>query len=63
MSRLTDQQLREMAQKARAIAVPVGSLSGWWDSILDAEAILAGKRSLLPRDQIEDIFIREFGQP
>jgi hypothetical protein len=47
---MTEQQhtrLTELSAQLRQIAEPNGSMHGFWDLILDIEAILAGKPTLL----------------
>lgn len=50
---MTDQQMRTLILQARAKAAPVGAMHALWDTIFDAEAILAGQPSLLSRDVVE----------
>ncbi|MBY0559840.1 hypothetical protein [Hyphomicrobium sp.] len=56
---MTDEELRTATKCARAKASAVGPMHALWDVILDAEAILAGKQSLLSRKQVEEILQKE----
>ena len=54
---MTDDQLRDKIKKARSIVNSAAcSLHGLWDVIFDAEAILAGKPSILSREEVEAAF-------
>jgi len=53
---MTDDEFRECLRKARKIALRVGSMHAYWDVIFDAEAILAGQPSQLPRRVVEQQF-------
>lgn len=58
-NRLDGASLRDLliaaAFVARQQAEPVGPQHGAWDFIGDAEAVLAGKRSILPTDQLAEM--------
>ena len=56
---MTNEELLQWARRARREAVKVGSMSGLWDVITDAEAIAQGERSICTREQIEDIIRKE----
>ncbi|WP_164712226.1 hypothetical protein [Methylobacterium currus] len=43
----TEKALRAVLPKARSAAARVGAMHGSWDAIFDAEALLAGKPTLL----------------
>lgn len=58
---MTDEQLRDSILRARKIAEPVGTLHSYWDVILDAEAILAGRLSIVGRAGVEKMFLEMFG--
>lgn len=55
MAEMTDDQMRVAIKAAREVAQSVGPMHALWDTIFDAEAILAGRPSLLKRDDIERI--------
>lgn len=42
-----EKALREVLPKARSAAAKVGTMHPSWDAIFDAEALLAGKETLL----------------
>ena len=48
----TDAEIRAAVAKLRAVAETVGPLHGYWDIIFDAEELLAGRATMLPRDQV-----------
>lgn len=54
---MTDDELRSYIKRARRVAARYGTLHPLWDTILDAEAILAGKQSLSPRHVVELDFL------
>lgn len=41
-----ENMLRHMTSLARSHAAKTGNMHSWWDSIMDAEAILKGKETL-----------------
>jgi hypothetical protein len=43
----TETALRAVLPKARSIAARGGTMHGAWDAIFDAEALLAGQKTLL----------------
>ncbi len=45
-------KLRQKIKEWRAIAEPVGPRHALWDVILDSEALLVGRVTLLPQDEI-----------
>ncbi|MEM8541957.1 MAG: hypothetical protein AAGF25_13470 [Pseudomonadota bacterium] len=45
-------KLRQKIKQWRAIAEPVGPQHALWDQILDAEALLVGRATFLPADEI-----------
>lgn len=53
---MTDAELKRCADNARVVASPVGPMHAWWDAIFDAEAILAGKPSIVSRAELEEFF-------
>jgi hypothetical protein len=53
---MTDGEMQLCILKARHIAVAAGPMHAFWDIISDAEAILAGKPSVLSREMIEKAF-------
>ena len=53
---MTDDELNSYVKRARRVAARYGPLHWLWDTIFDAEAILKGRRSLLPLDVIEQQF-------
>jgi len=52
-NRTIEQDLRELADKMRQIAAPVGSLHAWWDIIFDVEAFIAGQPTRLKKSGAE----------
>ncbi len=52
---MDDAQLRAQIQKAREIAARVGPMHSYWDVISDAERILSGQRSIMTREQVEQV--------
>ncbi len=44
-----DRKLTDLIARARAVAQPHGSMHAWWDTIFDAEALMAGQRQTLIR--------------
>lgn len=44
--------LRSAITEWRRIAQPIGPQHGYWDLIMDAEAVLSGSRSILTEDQL-----------
>ena len=56
---MTDSELADYVKRGRRRIGSVGPMHAYWDTISDAEAILAGKRSLLERDVIERL-LREW---
>ena len=54
---MTDAELLAWARAARKEATSVGTLSGLWDLIFDAEAHANGQRALLSRDVVEAMII------
>lgn len=55
---MTDEKIRELIKKARAIAAPVGSMHAYWDVIFDAESLLEGKSTIADRAAIEESLAR-----
>lgn len=55
---MTDEWLQHCINEARKTAASVGSMHALWDLIFDAEAILKGEQSLLPREIVEREFLR-----
>jgi hypothetical protein len=55
---MTDEELAQCCKQCREILGQFrrGTLHSWWDSIFDAEAIIRGKPSLLPRASVESFF-------
>jgi len=52
----TDDELRAAVEKARQHPPGhAGSMHTLWEAICEAEAILAGRRSILSRDQVETL--------
>jgi hypothetical protein len=58
----SDGVLRELVNKARAIAAPVGPQHALWDVISDAEAILQGQKPIVPRSDVEATLRKHCGQ-
>jgi hypothetical protein len=50
---MTDQELVDHINRARRKAATVGSMSAMWDVIIDAEAILYGKPTIMSRPEVE----------
>lgn len=50
-----DIRLQKMIKLARSYIHEIGPMHALWDVIFDAEAILAGKPSILSREVIEQI--------
>lgn len=50
---MTPSEIRTAVDKLRLAAETVGGMHSNWDLIFDAEALLAGKQTLLSRDVIE----------
>lgn len=55
---MTDDEIRALVVKARAIAAPVGPMHALWDVIFDAEALLDGRLTVCAREQIEEYLLR-----
>lgn len=41
------ERLQFLAMEMRKVAQPVGPMHGWWDDIIDIEAFLAGRKTML----------------
>ena len=54
---MTDEELLTWARNARTRAAKVGTMSGLWDLIFDAEAHPRGERALLDRATIERMIL------
>ena len=50
-----DDELRALVERARDLASGAGPLHGLWDTISDAEEILAGRPSRIPRAVVAEI--------
>jgi len=59
---MTDDELRDYARRGRNLAAAVGPSHGQWDTIFDAEAILAGRPAMLDRATVERL-LREWLDP
>lgn len=53
---LTDDEMRECIARARRVASASGTMHAYWDTIFDAEQILAGKPSIASRGVVEKYF-------
>ena len=56
---LTDDELRDAILIMRQRTARAGMMHALWDTILDAEALLAGRPTLLPREDVIRIVIKE----
>lgn len=56
---MTDDELRDYVRRARNLVSDVGPLHAQWETIMDAEALLAGKPSVLSRSAVERL-LREW---
>lgn len=52
---MTDQDIRQAIAALWSKAAPVGPLHSDWDLIIDAEEMLAGRPTLLSRDEIIEL--------
>ena len=52
---MTDAEIRDVLAALRRVAAPVGPLHSHWDLIIDAEEMLAGRCTLLPREEIIEL--------
>lgn len=57
------EDIRCLIKAARRKARSVGPLHALWDVIADAEALLDGRKTLLPADEILDLLRRETTPP
>lgn len=59
---MTDEEMLQAAKALRVVASSVGSMHAYWDIIFDAEAIVNGKQSMLPRAAVEKMLAAELAK-
>jgi hypothetical protein len=52
---MTDDEIRQHIKRLRMTAEAIGAQHALWELIFDAEALLSGRRTLLPRQYIEQM--------